>query len=146
VKESLRCALLNFYDAMATLVPALFLSRTKIHLLAHAIEHIERFSLLKNYAEDPFERENGPLRLRSIFSNRQSASRDIGRTTERAEIMVHLLSGGWFYSPVYRKWIQAASSVRGFMARAPVFRRLYGLEEPHKTSKNAGEPARRSSV
>jgi hypothetical protein len=110
------------------IAPGWFLSRTKLHLLvAHVVENIKRFSLLKNYHEEPFESNNAVLRFASIYSNRRAASRDIGRTMEQTQSLRHLISGGFYYSDQRNEWIQAGVGVRNFMKQTTAFQQLYGL-------------------
>ncbi|KAJ6477093.1 hypothetical protein C8R47DRAFT_985146 [Mycena vitilis] len=75
---------------------------------------------------------NYVIRARSVHSNRQAPSLDIGRAFEHMHAVRHLISGGWIVidatdisNPKVR---QAGSAVRG-LVKDPVFAQLMGMSD-----------------
>jgi hypothetical protein len=98
--------------------------------LAHVVDSITRFSLLKFYHEEPFESHNTPLRNASLFSNRQAPSKHIGRKQEKIEQMRHLLSGGFCLTPGSDGQlmpVRAAPAILTFMQKSKALQRVYGI-------------------
>jgi hypothetical protein len=123
-----RNAALHFALAIVNIAPGWFVHKTKLHLLmAHVVDDITRFSLMKNFHEEPFESHNAVIRYTCIFSNRQGTSHDSSRQFEVMEFMRHLMSGGFFYSNTRNKWIQAGVGVLDFVKRSVPFQKLYNL-------------------
>lgn len=62
----------------------------------HLPKHIRRFGPAILFATEAFESFNAVIRAKSIHSNRQAPSRDIGMAFAQGNRVRHLLSGGYF--------------------------------------------------
>ncbi|KAJ7654427.1 hypothetical protein DFH06DRAFT_993722, partial [Mycena polygramma] len=75
---------------------------------------------------------NYVIRARSVHSNRQAPSLDIGRAFEHMHAVRHLISGGWIVIDATNisnpKVRQAGSAVRG-LVKDPVFAQLMGMSD-----------------
>ena len=72
-------------------------NKPKVHIFIHLPSHIRRFGPAILFATEAFESFDAVIRrAKSIHSNRQAPSRDIGRAFAQGNRMRHLLSGGYF--------------------------------------------------
>ncbi|KAG8712744.1 hypothetical protein FRC09_019504, partial [Ceratobasidium sp. 395] len=114
-------------------------NKPKFHVLLHLPNHVRRFGPPTIFATETFESYNFVIRLRSIHSNRQAPSADIGASFSLLHAMRHLVSGGYFQLPAARSkgskpavnapWIQAGAGVRA-LAHDKIFMKFMGLSNP----------------
>src|ERR1700735_5106499 len=71
-------------------------NKPKFHIFLHLTEHIRCFGPAILFATEAFESFNAIIRAKSVHSNRQAPSWDIGRAFAQGNHMRHLLSGGFF--------------------------------------------------
>jgi hypothetical protein len=71
-------------------------NKPKFHIFLHLPSHIRRFGPAILFATEAFESFNAVIRAKSIHSNRQAPSRDIGKAFAQGNWMRHLFSGGYF--------------------------------------------------
>jgi len=71
-------------------------NKSKFHIILHLPKHIRRFGPAILFATEAFESFNAVIRAKSIHSNRQAPSRDIGMAFAQGNRVRHLLSGGYF--------------------------------------------------
>lgn len=108
----LKTAIANVLDAFDQVDPLRILVKIKLHLLAHIPDDVRRFGPLIRYATEIYEAFNGVFRLCSIFSNRQAPSRDISLKFASMGRVKHFLSGGFWWEPASKRWIQAGAGVQ----------------------------------
>jgi len=71
-------------------------NKPKFHVILHLPNHIRRFGPAILFATEAFESFNAVIRAKSVHSNRQAPSRDIGLAFAQGNRIRHLLSGGYF--------------------------------------------------
>lgn len=71
-------------------------NKPKFHILIHLPEHIRCFGPAILFATEAFELFNLVIRSKSVHSNRQAPSRDIGRAFAQGNHIWHILSRGFF--------------------------------------------------
>ncbi|KAF8597802.1 hypothetical protein BDV93DRAFT_595834 [Ceratobasidium sp. AG-I] len=74
-------------------------NKPQFHVLIHLPSHVRRFGPPILFATETFESYNFVTRLRSIHSNRQAPSADIGASFSLMRAIRHLVSGGYFQLP-----------------------------------------------
>ena len=85
-------------------------NKPKFHIFLHLPSHIRRFGPAILFATEAFESFNAVIRAKSIHSNRQAPSRDIGRAFAQGNRMRHLLSGGYFIPKDHEELAQSPSN------------------------------------
>jgi hypothetical protein len=130
----LKTAIANVLDAFDQVDPLRILVKIKLHLLAHIPDDVRRFGPLIRYATEIYEAFNGVFRLCSIFSNRQAPSRDISLKFASMGRVKHFLSGGFWWEPASKRWIQAGAGVQQILMNDPIFQRHLGWVSPTKTN------------
>ncbi|KAG8683611.1 hypothetical protein FRC08_014179, partial [Ceratobasidium sp. 394] len=117
-------------------------NKPKFHVLLHLPGHVIRLGPPILFATETFESYNYVIRLRSIHSNQQAPSADIGASFSLLHAMQHLVSGGYFQladdksssgSISSAPWIQAGPKVRALI-HDKTFVKFMGLSELSKTS------------
>ena len=73
-------------------------NKLKFHIFLHLPSHICHFGPVILFATEAFESFNAVICAKSIHSNRQAPSWDIGRAFTQGNHMQHLLSGIFFIS------------------------------------------------
>ncbi|KAG8686050.1 hypothetical protein FRC11_009607 [Ceratobasidium sp. 423] len=112
-------------------------NKPKFHVLLHLPGHVRRFGPPILFATETFESYNFVIRLRSIHSNRQSPSADIGAAFSLMHAIRHLVCGGYFQLPADNlmsgsdstsstPWIQAGPQVLAFL-HDEVFLKFMGM-------------------
>ncbi|KAJ6451414.1 hypothetical protein C8R45DRAFT_848443 [Mycena sanguinolenta] len=101
----------NVLDTFGDVEPAKIINKVKIHLLVHLPRDIRRFGPAIRFSTEIHESFNAIFRWCSIFSDRASPSRDIGRQLASMAWLKHVLSGG-FWEDEQGKWVNASSEVR----------------------------------
>jgi hypothetical protein len=71
-------------------------NKPKFHIVLHLPNHIRRFGPAILFATEAFESFNAVIRAKSVHSNRQAPSRDIGLAFAQGNRIRHLLSQGYF--------------------------------------------------
>lgn len=71
-------------------------NKPKFHIVLHLPNHIRRFGPAILFATEAFESFNAVIRAKSVHSNRQAPSRDIGLAFAQGNRIRHLLSRGYF--------------------------------------------------
>ncbi|KAI0263906.1 hypothetical protein BC834DRAFT_970983 [Gloeopeniophorella convolvens] len=69
-------------------------NKPKFHILLHLPAHVKRFGPPLLTATEGFESFNHVIRLRSVLSNRQASSKDIGRSINFMHATCHLAGAG----------------------------------------------------
>ncbi|KAG8692223.1 hypothetical protein FRC08_009921 [Ceratobasidium sp. 394] len=113
-------------------------NKPKFHVLLHLPNHVQQFGPPSLFATETFESYNFVIRLRSIHSNRQAPSADIGRSFSLMHALQHLVSGGYFQNlsmPSSRgepdpkvPWVQAGPKVQGLL-HDKLFLKFMGLSK-----------------
>ncbi|KDN46955.1 hypothetical protein RSAG8_04032, partial [Rhizoctonia solani AG-8 WAC10335] len=113
--------------------PSILLSKPKFHFLVHLPLYIERFGPAILFSTERFESFNGVFRGASIFSNRQSPSRDIALSFAGLDRVKHLATGGYWRHNHSNSWRTASPKLQELIHSHRVFAELLGLdfsEEP----------------
>ncbi|KAJ7729682.1 hypothetical protein DFH07DRAFT_994762, partial [Mycena maculata] len=139
--EQLKIAIANLLDAFDAVDPLRILVKIKLHLLAHIPDDVRRFGPLIRFATEIYEAYNAVFRLCSVFSNRLAPSRDISLKFASMDRVKHFLSGGYWWNPSLRCWVQAGSAVCRILVEDPVFQRLLGWVPPSKVQPGLIKPA-----
>ncbi|KAJ7760291.1 hypothetical protein DFH07DRAFT_867863 [Mycena maculata] len=104
-------AVANLLDAFDAVDPLRILTKIKLHLLAHTRHDIRRFGPLIRSSTEIYEAFNGVFRLCSVYSNHLAPSRDIARKFASMARVKHMLSGGYWWDPHLKQWVQAEGAV-----------------------------------
>ncbi|KAJ7780113.1 hypothetical protein DFH07DRAFT_1026009 [Mycena maculata] len=139
--EQLKIAIANLLDAFDAVDPLQILVKIKLHLLAHIPDDVRRFGPLIRFATEIYEAYNAVFRLCSVFSNRLAPSRDISLKFASMDRVKHFLSGGYWWNPSLRCWVQAGSAVCRILVEDPFFQRLLGWVPPSKVQPGLIKPA-----
>ncbi|KAG9084144.1 hypothetical protein FS749_005446 [Ceratobasidium sp. UAMH 11750] len=117
-------------------------NKPKFHVLLHLPKHVQEFGPPSLYATETFESYNFVIRLRSIYSNRQAPSADIGRSFSLMHALRHLVSGGFFQYPSTpptdggpdpdAPWVQAGPKVQALL-HDKMFLKFMGLSKSVET-------------
>lgn len=111
-------------DSLGRLEPAIITVKPKLHILLHLPKSIRRFGPAIGFSTELFESFNGVFRLCSIYSNRQSPSRDIAQKFASMGRVKHLVSGGWWLEQ--NRWNQPGIAVRQFMQQHTFIQKYMG--------------------
>ncbi|KAJ7278158.1 hypothetical protein C8J57DRAFT_1126069, partial [Mycena rebaudengoi] len=128
--ERLEKAIYDFLAATA-LWNTQWFNKPKFHILLHILRHIRKFGPAVLCATETFESYNYVIRARSVHSNRQAPSMDIGQAFSHMHAVRHLVSGGWVITdndPGNLRVRQAGPEVLQ-LVKDPVFVQLMGLTE-----------------
>ena len=136
LQADLDVAIANVLDLFAINDPTKIIAKIKLHLLAHAIEHVRRFGPLIGSSTEIMECFNSIFRACSILSNHQAPSRDIAIQLASLEGAKQRLTGGWWKMDDGR-WVRASAHVRSHLAQHPIIQNHLGWSE--KLSIQAGE-------
>ncbi|EUC61135.1 hypothetical protein RSOL_383950 [Rhizoctonia solani AG-3 Rhs1AP] len=129
----LRQVIADLLYVTAICSPSIILSKPKFHFLVHLPLYIERFGPALLFSTERFESFNGIFRGASVFSNRQSPSRDIGLSFAGLDRAKHLATGGYWRDTQTNDWRTASPKLQELIRSHPVFAGLLGLdfsEEP----------------
>ncbi|KAG8696163.1 hypothetical protein FRC09_008684 [Ceratobasidium sp. 395] len=121
-------------------------NKPKFHVLLHLPGHVRRIGPPVLFATETFEGYNFVIRLRSVHSNRQSPSADIGASFSLMHAIRHLVCGGYFQqsksnatgSTAAASWIQAGPQVLALM-QDEIFLKHMGMSFLLKECKDAWE-------
>jgi hypothetical protein len=106
--------------------------------LVHLPTFIRRFGPAIAFSTERYESFNSVFRLSSIYSNRQSPSRDTCHTFASQDIVKHLVTGGFWFDLIEKKWVCAGNGIHALMNQNPVHAR--SLAVPHnEDDKPAGK-------
>jgi hypothetical protein len=90
--------------------------------------YIRRFGPAILFSTERFESFNHVFRLTCIHSNRQAPSRDTCNTFASHDIIKHVVTSGYWFDAVQKKWVCAGDAVRQYIADHPEQRHLLGLD------------------
>ncbi|KAI0272446.1 hypothetical protein BC834DRAFT_794681, partial [Gloeopeniophorella convolvens] len=126
-------ACINDFLVATALWSVRWFNKPKFHILLHLPAHVTRFGPPLLTATEGFESFNHVIRLRSIHSNRQAPSKDIGRAMNFMHATRHLVSGG----VVFEKEGDTSSRRRAGpgvleLANDEEFSRFLGIQQVHE--------------
>jgi hypothetical protein len=105
---------------------AQWVNKAKFHMLLHLPDSILRFGPATLFATEKFESYNGILRFASIHSNRQSPGQDIAITFSNYHTFRQIISGGFFFDPITKKYIQSSNLVTNMFTQNPLIQKSLG--------------------
>jgi hypothetical protein len=118
----------DLLHALARCSPRLISDKAKIHLLVHMPLFVRRHGPLLGSNTERYESFNSTFRQCSILSNGFAPSRDIARTFCTFDRTKHIASGGYYYDPATRTYIQGGSGILEMMQHSRLISRLFALE------------------
>lgn len=107
-------------------------NKPKFHVVLHILFHIRRFGPAILCATETFESFNYVIRARSVHSNRQAPSIDIGNAFDHMHAVRHLVSGGWIVQDASNKrnpLVRQAGPGVLALVKDKVFLRLMGISD-----------------
>ncbi|KAK7016753.1 hypothetical protein VNI00_018830 [Paramarasmius palmivorus] len=125
--EKLSTMITTFLNITAKCSLSILISKPKFHFLIHLPLYIHRFGPAILFSTEKYESYNHVFRLSSIFSNRQSPSRDSCQTFASQDIVKHIITGGYWFDQKAGKWVQAGSGILRYIEDNVVFQKLLGL-------------------
>ncbi|KAG1895977.1 uncharacterized protein F5891DRAFT_1193606 [Suillus fuscotomentosus] len=120
-------AIEDFLTISAQCAPSILISKAKFHFLLHIPMYIRRFGPAILFSTERFESFNHVFHLTCIHSNRQAPSRDTCNTFASHDIIKHVVTGGFWFDAVQKKWVRAGDAVRQYIAYHLEQRYLLGL-------------------
>ncbi|KAG2063297.1 hypothetical protein BDR04DRAFT_1038375, partial [Suillus decipiens] len=123
----LSCTIEDFLTVSAQCAPSILISKAKFHFLLHIPMYIRQFGPAILFSTERFESFNHVFRLTCIHSNRQAPSRDSCNTFASHDTIKHVVTGGFWFDAVQKKWVRAGDAVRQYIADHPEQRHLLGL-------------------
>ena len=110
-QADLDVAVANVLDIWAKVDPNRIIVKQKLHVLTHLRDDVRRFGPPSLYEVEAFESSNKVFRQCSILSNHHAPSRDIATTMARLERFKHIISGGWWWDEVAKRYVQAGKHI-----------------------------------
>ncbi|KAM6489231.1 hypothetical protein JOM56_015401, partial [Amanita muscaria] len=106
--------------------PSIIISKPKFHFLVHLPMFIKRFGPALLYSTKRYESFNHVFRLCSIHSNKKAPSRDICKAFALQDTVKHIVTGGYWYDKLKRKWVRAGKTILDNMDHCTQVRFLKG--------------------
>jgi hypothetical protein len=133
----LSCTIDNFLIITAQCAPSILINKPKFHFLLHLPMYIRRFGPAIIFSTEHYESFNHVFCLISIYSNKQAPSWDMCFAFAAQEIVRHIATGGFWYEPLKKTWVQAGSAILQYMANSHKQAQMLGitLENVKKTGK-----------
>lgn len=125
LQEDLDVCVANVLDLFALNDPSKITAKIKLHLLAHAREHVTRFGPLVGSSTEIMECFNSIFRACSILSNHQAPSRDIAIQLAGLECAKQRLTGGWWQHG-NGTWVRASGQVRAYLSSHSIIKNHLG--------------------
>ena len=116
--------------------PTKIIAKIKLHLLAHASEHVHQFGPLIGSSTEIMEHFNSIFQACSVLSNHQAPSCDIAIQLAGLEGAKQCLTGGW-WKMYDGRWVRASTHVQSHLAQHLIIQNHLGWSE--KVSIRAGE-------
>ena len=91
--------------------PSIIITKPKFHFLVHLPMFIWWFGPALLYSMEQYESFNHVFWLCSIYSNKQAPSRDICTMFASMDAIKHIVSGGYWYDKMKRKWMCVGSAI-----------------------------------
>jgi hypothetical protein len=79
------------------------------------------------FSTERYKSFNHVFHLSCIYSNCQVPSRDSCKTFSQQDIMKHITTGGYWYDPMVKTWVQGGEMVLGYCDKHPEQGRLLGI-------------------
>ncbi|KAG1786006.1 uncharacterized protein HD556DRAFT_1207162, partial [Suillus plorans] len=132
-----------FLNVTAKCAPSILISKPKFHFLVHLPAYIQCFGPAILFSTERYELFNHVFQLACIHSNRQGPSQDTCKVFARQDIIKHIVTGGYWFDSVRKKWIQAGDAVLNYLDKHPEQAQLLGIHirEPPKVTINDERPA-----
>ncbi len=116
----------NLLDTFADIDPARIIEKTKLQVLPHVMDDIQRFGPAPRTSTELYESSNTVFRLCSIFSNHLAPSRDIAVKMANQDCVKHIVTGGYWQDSDGR-CVRAGENVISAFRESPVLQQVLGL-------------------
>lgn len=126
--SDLSAAVNNIYGVMAAYATDI-LHKPKVHMLFHAITHINRFGPLMLSATEKEEQKNGKVRKILFQTNRRNPSRDVAIILAGQEGLQTVTVRGIWRDPATDKFVSSGDRLLQTVKKHPEIRRMVGIED-----------------
>ncbi|KAJ6632325.1 hypothetical protein B0H10DRAFT_2159621 [Mycena sp. CBHHK59/15] len=127
----------DFINITCKCSPSILISKPKFHFLLHLPFFIRQFGPAVLFSTERYEAYNAVFRACSIYSNRQTPSRDIAWSFAGIDRVKHIVTGGWWKDSRSQTWTCATARVLRHILDHPEMAAMVGL--PTKVVHTPGE-------
>ncbi|KAJ6578993.1 hypothetical protein B0H10DRAFT_2443555 [Mycena sp. CBHHK59/15] len=117
----------DFINITCKCSPSILISKPKFHFLLHLPFFIRRFGPAVLFSTERYEAYNAVFRACSIYSNRQTPSRDIAWSFAGIDRVKHIVTGGWWKDSRSQTWTCATARVLRHILEHPEMAAMVGL-------------------
>ncbi|KAJ6458275.1 hypothetical protein C8R45DRAFT_1221656 [Mycena sanguinolenta] len=117
----------DFLNITCKCSPSILISKPKFHFLVHVPFFIRRFGPSVLFSTERYEAYNPVFRACSIYSNRQTPSRDIAWSFAGIDRVKHIVTGAWWKDSRTHKWTCANPRIMQHILHHPEIAAMVGL-------------------